>query len=138
MSDLREHLLSIRRQHGALTPRAVLVEAEPEDSPLHHHFEWDQEAAADAYRLEQARELIRSVMVVYTDSKARNRSVRGFVNVQQAGSTGREYKPIEEVAQDPFARQLVLREAERDWKALRSKYGDLQEFMDLVRNDVAV
>jgi hypothetical protein len=64
--------------------------------------------------------------------------VRGFVNVQQAGSTGREYKPIEEVAQDPFARQLVLREAERDWKALRSKYGDLQEFMDLVRNDVAV
>ncbi len=49
----------IREKHGRLAPSIVLAEAQPEDSPLHNEFEWDDSVAAHEYRLQQARKLIR-------------------------------------------------------------------------------
>jgi len=49
------------KRSGILTPSAVVDEARPEDSPLHAAFEWDDSIAAEKYRLEQARRLLRQV-----------------------------------------------------------------------------
>lgn len=55
---------------GRLTPGDVVEAARPAESPLHDQFEWDDTAAAERYRLEQARALIRSVRVlVRTDTR---------------------------------------------------------------------
>lgn len=48
----------------ALTPKAVVEEARPEDAPLHPAFEWDNDTAAEKYREHQATNLIRRVRVV--------------------------------------------------------------------------
>lgn len=48
---------------GRLTPQNVVADARNRNSPLHDIFEWDDAKAADQYRLEQARELIRSVKI---------------------------------------------------------------------------
>lgn len=49
---------------GTLTPKAVVEDARDPDSPLHEHFDWDDTSAAERYREEQARGLIRQVKVV--------------------------------------------------------------------------
>lgn len=49
---------------GALSPRDVVDEASKDTSPLHPYFEWDEEKAADHWRLEQARRLLR-VRITY-------------------------------------------------------------------------
>lgn len=55
---------------GRLTPDAVLKDAQSFNSPLHDQFEWDDGNAAQQWRLQQARELIRSVKVEFqTDTK---------------------------------------------------------------------
>jgi len=51
---------------GRLTPEAVVRAAKNPKSPLHDRFEWDDSVAAHKHRLEQARCLIRSVMVTIT------------------------------------------------------------------------
>lgn len=51
---------------GRLTPEAVVLDASDPDSPLHGEFEWDDRKAGDAWRLEQARQLIRGVKVLIT------------------------------------------------------------------------
>lgn len=51
------------RNDGLLTPDAVVAAARPRDSALHGFFTWDNRAAADAHRLNEARTLIRSVRV---------------------------------------------------------------------------
>lgn len=57
-----ERLAQIAAAHrGRLEVDDVIADARPDDSPLHSHFEWDDGIAADEYRREQARELIRSV-----------------------------------------------------------------------------
>lgn len=54
---------------GLLTPDAVVEAAASKSSVLHGEFEWDARKAAHAYRVEQARSLIRSVRVVITTER---------------------------------------------------------------------
>jgi len=49
---------------GRLTPSAVVEDAKDPDAPTHHCFEWDDNKAAESYRIEQARTLITSVVVM--------------------------------------------------------------------------
>lgn len=51
---------------GVLDPHEVVLRARDPKSRLHSYFEWNDRAAGDAHRLEQARELIRSVRFVVT------------------------------------------------------------------------
>lgn len=51
---------------GCLTPEMVVQEASAEDSPLHDEFEWNDTKAGAAFRLEQARAVIRKVRIEVT------------------------------------------------------------------------
>ena len=67
---VREALENLRvKGGGRLTAEAVVVEATRKDSVLHDLFEWDAKKAAHAFRLDQARALIRSVRVVITTER---------------------------------------------------------------------
>jgi hypothetical protein len=61
---LGEELGRIHEQHGALRPVDVVNEARPEDAALHPAFEWNNQKAAEEWRVHTARNLIRSVHVV--------------------------------------------------------------------------
>lgn len=134
--SLRDILQSILDQHGELTPELVVTEARAEDHPLHGRFDWDNESAGESWRKHQASELIRSVKVVYREATETEeaRTVRAFHAVR--GPKGHAYQPAEAVADDPFTRQLVLNDMEREWKALRRRYEQFAEFLDMVRADV--
>lgn len=62
---LRSELEKIRKRNsdGLLVASEVVDEARHPDSPLHSSFEWDDEKAAEHYRLAQARALIRCVII---------------------------------------------------------------------------
>ena len=62
--ELQNHLEAIRAEAGALTPDAVVAAAEEEDHPLHSSFTWDDDIAAHAHRINQARKLIRRVRII--------------------------------------------------------------------------
>lgn len=135
MSTLRDELTAVYRERGRLTPRVVVDTARDPEHPLHHRFEWDTEEAAERYRLVQARELIRSVKIVYQENPetGEERRVRAFVPTRQPDEPS-SYQPTEEALADPFTRQLVLREFERAVLALKRQYGHLQEYDALLRS----
>lgn len=134
--NLREILTGIYDNNAALTPPLVVNLARDENHPLHDRFEWDDTVAGEAYRRVQAAELIRSVKISYaTSPESAPSSVRAFHAVPRpAGNT---YVPTEEIAEDPFMRELVMRAAEREWRTLQRKYAHLAEFIDMIRRDVA-
>ncbi len=59
-----EELERIERKHGRITPGNVLEESRPTGAVLHSLFEWNDSAAAEKFRLEQAREVIGNIAVV--------------------------------------------------------------------------
>lgn len=131
MSDLREQLQEIRAKHGKLTPSLVVDAARNKASPLHGRFDWDNRAAAESWRREQARHLIKSVRIVYAVD-GEDHSVRAFHAVRQDHLDEPVYEPSEAVATDPLLRQIVLRQMERDWESMYARYGRFREFVELV------
>lgn len=136
MSGLRDELLAVRSQHGRLTPQLVVDAARDPGHPLHSRFEWDDAVAGEAWRRQQAHELIRKAKVVYREASDAEpeKSVRAFVAIPS--QDGHVFDPVEEVVEDPFRRQLTLNTMEREWKALLTRYKEFEEFLALVRRDV--
>lgn len=132
---LREALQDIYERRGQLDPDIVLEEARPVSSPIHDRFEWDDSVAAEAWRKEQAHELIRSVKVVYAKPDTDQRiEIRQWHAV--SSPTGHTYEPLEKVSTDPLLRQLVLRDMEREWRQLKGRYETFSEFTTMVLGDL--
>lgn len=140
MANLRATLTRIYTENGKLTPQNVVDDARPEESELHGRFEWDDSVAGEQYRLVQARRLITSVRIEYSEDTdedgAERRFVRAFSSVRQTvDPEQRGYKPTEEIMSDPLAAKILLRECQRAITDLKRKYGHLAEFGELVRNE---
>ena len=82
---------------GVLSPANVIEAARDPNSAMHGQFEWDDSEAAQAYRLQQARALIRRVKVnvvrsdqevVHIPSFTRQASSPGYVETQVIVGTG--------------------------------------------------
>jgi hypothetical protein len=135
LSDLRSHLHQIHSEFGRLTPELLVDVARDEGHPLHGRFEWDDSIAGERWRRHQAHELIQSVRVVWAPATESSgpKTVRAFHAVRS--EDGHVYKPVEDVVQDDFTRQLVLADMEREWKQLLRRYEQFEEFLAMVRRD---
>lgn len=79
----------IRDKHDGIKPQAVVDESEPEDAALHPCFTWDNEVAANEFRKVEARSIVRSVRVIYPESK---HSEPAYVHVRKV-ETASEDEP---------------------------------------------
>jgi hypothetical protein len=132
MADLRTELSLLMEAHGRLTPQLLVDAARPDDSPLHNRFEWDDEVAGEKYRLDQAREIIRSVKVVYRDAttEERARSYRMYSSIRT--EEGRAYVPTQQALEDPFTRRLLIQQMRREMASLNEKFQHLAEWAELL------
>lgn len=105
VNEIRSEL---ERLGGAalITPEAVVDAARDQTSPLHDQFEWDDSVAGEAYRLQQARALIKRVTVSVT--RADQTVVRAPVFVRNpSGEAG--YRLTQSVAVSaPDRRQVMI------------------------------
>lgn len=134
--SLREELEALYARNQRLTPADVVEAARPVGAPLHDRFEWDDEIAGEAYRLDQARSLIRRVRIRIEEGSDEPYSVPRFVSIPRPDAT-HSYEPIEEVRESVISTKLLLLQAERDWRALKRRYRHLKSFMDQVAGEAA-
>ena len=65
-------LEKIRKANGGLEPAHIVEAARPEQHPLHKAFTWDDSIAAESYRRQQARLLVRALVVIRMDGDSTN------------------------------------------------------------------
>lgn len=111
-------------EQGKATPKEIVDQARPEDSPLHPYFNWNDDSAAEAYRRWQARQLSRSIIIEVATDKGRSLDAPAFYSVARSedDELDREYVPIGSLLEDPV---LVLRQLmrfKRDLERIRSEY----------------
>ena len=63
MKEVADRLEQLEQENGNIHPAAVVDDARDPTSPLHDFFEWDDNTAAQQYRLSQARLLISRVKI---------------------------------------------------------------------------
>jgi hypothetical protein len=111
------------RSDGELTASAVVEAAKPKGSPLHPLIEHSNKKAADAYRLIQARRLIRSVEIIRDDGER----APMFVHVPKITNTDEgSYETPEYIVQRPDMFALALAEAVRRVGAAEDAVRELQ------------
>lgn len=109
--------------NNRLEPEAVVDAARPTRHILHRHFEWDNSIAAEAYRVDQARRIVRIVRVV-DDADDDPAPRHAFVSITD-GRSGRSYVPHREIIDNAKLQALVLEAAERDLAAWQRRYSEL-------------
>lgn len=120
-----EELERIRTKHnGRLEPEWVVHNAKSPRNPLHDLFEWDDNVAAQNYRVDQARQVIRSVEVVVEEAPEL-KPTRAFVSVVQERS--RAYTSVSHAMSDEDLRKQVLVQAFMELEAWRKRYAELIE-----------
>ena len=125
----KEELETIRHQNGGiLRPGDIVDFARDENTSLHSRFEWDDDAAAVQYRLEQARRIVRYTVTVLPNH---NKSVNAYVSLTSDRKNGDSYRHIVDVLADPLARQHLIRQALDEATAWRKRHADLVELAEI-------
>ena len=127
----------IRKKHGTLQPEDVVEEASRDGHPLHDCFTWDDTEAARQHRLEQARHLIRVLVIVRADDDSDEPlTVRAYAHIvdeseDEDEDSTRHYISMTEGLSDDIMRARILADALKELKAFRKKFADLREFAAL-------
>lgn len=122
-----EWLESLRVAYGSLTAEIVVREARGRKSPGHGLFEWDNAAAGEAWRLEQARRVMRALEVTV---EQRESPIRKFVVVREENGDD-TYQDLIVAMRDGRMRSQVLDRALSELRAFRRKYAELKELSEV-------
>ena len=126
-----EAMAAVAAKHGGqLDPDDLWREARDELHPLHDHYEWDLQQAAEAHWRETSRVLIRIVRIV--DESTNEGHVRAYISVTDRG--GASYRTVSDVKSSAVLQALVLQQADRDLAAFERRYSELNEVCDAVRD----
>jgi hypothetical protein len=108
-----------------VTARDVVDAARSENSPLHSYFEWNDQKAADEYRLYQGRSMLRSIRIRYQEpGSGEIRESRAFQLVRNAPyeAEARTYRTFQVLHGDSAFAAQMLGAAYDDLAAWRNKY----------------
>jgi hypothetical protein len=123
-----ETVAEIAAREGVCAPATYVDVARPEDSPLHPTLEWDDRVGAEAWRVQQARQIINSVRCV--DAEGTREDAPAFVHVVMAAPDDGQsegYSLLTVALAEPGQRSYVLREALAALKGFRRRYQSLKE-----------
>lgn len=109
------------RTSAGLTAKNVVDSSRDEDAPLHNYFEWNDEAAAESYREQQARQLIRAVFEVKDTQEAPI-----YYHVSE---TGGQYEHIDVIIKKPNLTDLAIAEVQATLDSAAKSAIELQTYL---------
>lgn len=132
--SVREELERLRKLcGGVLMPDQVVHAAKSKSSPLHNSFDWDDTEAAQKWRIEQARRLIR-VFVTFIGNGEHATETRMYVSLGTDRENSGGYRAILDVLGDAGMRKQLLDDARTDMLRFRQKYAGLIELVGVFRS----
>jgi hypothetical protein len=106
------------------TPAEILDKARGTDTELHKCFEWNDTAAAEKYRLHQARNIVCNLVFVEREAE-QPKEVRVFYKIEPGHDAG--YQQTVKIVQNQDKYKRLLSVAFGELKAFQRKYQMLGE-----------
>lgn len=125
-----QEIVRLGGDDGKCTAEALLNASRDKDAPLHNLFEWDDGIAAELYRTEQARLIIRSVYVVEDEEEEKATPIRAFFHVD---NSTHDYEPTVIIMKNDDKREALLKIALTELRRFREKYHNLKEFLGVFK-----
>ena len=139
-----QELVKLAKQHGGeVTPAQVVDRARDPDNVLHSWFDWNDTEAAEKWRLEQARRLLRVVVTVLPHPDGgKSMSVRAFFSPMADADDcdgpvqhePRPYQATVTMMQSKDGRAAILATALDEFERFKRKYEFLKELTVLFKS----
>lgn len=108
-------------------PQQIVDKARDEQTELHKCFEWDDKVAGEAYRRDQARWLVRNLVIKEQEPPEGKPEIRFFFKPNK----GEGYKRTELIVRNEDEYANLLAQAMRELGWFRAKYSRLVELEEL-------
>jgi hypothetical protein len=127
----------LRDQGLSLTPKEIVSKAKSKNSPIHDFFDWENDSAADKYRLHQARLLLNMIEVKVVFEKG-EKNVAAFENISVELSNDddgkeRKYVTIQDIQDSPKYLEAVMKSATEEILYWKDKYEIYEKFKQFKR-----
>ena len=124
----------LAEENGFITPRLVVDDARNPASPLHDYFDWNNKEAAEKWRIEQAKYLIRTISITVIDEK--RPEIRQFYSITSTPEMDTEepqvYVTLNTILTDKEKRQEVIAYALRELRGWTERYRQYSELHELI------
>jgi len=123
-----------KKHPEGLKPQYLVEEARNPRCPLHEEFTWDDSEAAELYRVQQAKYIIRSLVVtietVRSGKTVRSQKLRSYTSLGKGETDGKDsaYHDTKEILSDAQLRKQVLLKIWRQLLNLKAQYEEYKEF----------
>lgn len=125
-------LEKIENDNGSLDTRVIVDFARKnQDSELYKCFEWDNDIAAEKYRLQQANRVLCSISVVINESEEQRETTRAYVNIVDSEDNDRKYKNIARVLENDEEYEQLKSKAYQDLLRCKDRYENVLDLEDL-------
>lgn len=125
-----EYLAALAGPRQVITPVEVLEAAQSPGSPLHRYFTWDDSKAAQQWRINEARQVLRSIVVCRIEGDQVSKS-RDWLSVadddQQVAYVRSEF-----VWQTPSLADRVIEQARGQMEDWVRRYQDYEQIREAV------
>ena len=112
------------------TPQQIVEKARDEQTELHKCFEWNDDVAAEKYRIVQARQVARSLVIRRTEQQIERGLPQLRILHKPVGAEG--YRRISFIVQDRDEYAATLEAAMRELRAFKAKYAHLSELSEIM------
>ena len=112
---------------GELRPDAVVTAAREKSHPLHGFFLWDDAEAADLYRREQARTLIRSIRI--EPEEPGQEPPRAFHSI---ADNGRSYRSFNEIAGSVSLQERLMAQADAELESFVRRHARMADICAVI------
>ena len=122
-----------KKNRGSITPTIIVEAARDEESPLHQIFDWDDEVAAEQWRLHSARHMLNHLVVRVAMSDGTNEHVKAYHCVSSSvvdndeSSIGRVYLPLSTAMSSASVMAAIVSGALAELAGWQRRYGHYVE-----------
>lgn len=117
--------------HRDVKPQDIVKDAANPQSPYHKFFEWDDTKAGPKFRLQQARQLLQNLRVIYHDTEGNSVSVRKYIRCQLSTPADHElksgYVPRGKVLRTANLREQVVVMARQVLESFKTRFRQFSE-----------
>jgi hypothetical protein len=124
-TELISEIEQLKNRKGLITPQSIVEHARNKNSPLHKYFCWDDNEAAERYRLIQAQVLIRACVTYLPESG--KIPIRAFVSLRDDRQEEGGYRSIVDILSNKEYNTKMLQDALFELHVFQEKYRRLQE-----------
>ena len=128
-----EYLQEVAERENGITAERLLELSRDKDALLHKCFTWDNTKAAEKYRIYESRQFIGNIVTVAINEKPVEEQ-RAFVSITETAHAEKGiFKLIITALSSEDTRQIVLKNAMRDWQIFKDKYKGLNELTKAIQ-----